>query len=112
MICLRGICKVRDCYISVSLDFGGIVSLETCGVHYLRRFDKFGMRDCKVDLELGPSFIHVRSALLDFAVVLKHTSTGNNVEGGVDNLDRCERYIACGGKIDGILDLVKEGLDG
>ena len=70
------------------------------------------MRNCKVDLELGPSFFHVRSARPGLAIVLKHISAGNNVEGGFEKLDRCERCIACGGKLDGILDLVEEGLNG
>jgi len=65
----------------------------------LGRLYKFRVGDNKVDFELGPSFFFSGFSLPDLAVILKHVYGGNDVEGDVDDLDRSEGCIACGGEL-------------
>ena len=58
------------------------------------------MGNGEVDLELGPRFFFVGFSLTDLTVVLEHACGGDDVEGGIDDLDGGKRCIACGGELD------------
>ena len=130
---MSGVGKVGDGGDCFLLDRGGVVGLVPGGLCRLGRVDELGIGIGKVNLELRPGLLdgwfafpvddgkfnlELRPSLLDgwfafpdFAVVLEHACGGNYVERGVDNLSRGERRIY-GGKLDGVLDLIKEGFDG